>query len=103
MAKRINVMLPDDTIRTLHRLAKPGERSRLIDKAVQHYASTQSREALRARLMQAYERDTDLAQETSDDWSAVDDEAWHHLEDQEKAARPSRSAAKSTSRRSIRR
>jgi hypothetical protein len=103
MAKRINVILPEETIRKLNQLAKPRERSRLIDTAVQHYAATRSREALQKRLIAAYERDNDIARQTADDWRAVDDEAWQHLERGEKAARPSRSAAKSTSRRSTRR
>jgi hypothetical protein len=101
---RINITLPEDTLRTLDRLAKPGDRSRLIDKAVRHYASTRSAEALREQLKQASIRDRESDLEVTGEWSAADDELWQQ---HERAAPPApktgRSAAKSTSRRSTRR
>jgi hypothetical protein len=101
MAKRINVMLPEATIRTLDRLSKPGERSRLIDKAVLHYAATRSAEGLREQLKQAALRDRDLDKETADEWVAVDYESWQQIESEEGRGRGTgRSAAKSTSQRS---
>jgi CopG family transcriptional regulator/antitoxin EndoAI len=103
MAKRINVILPETTVRTLDRLAKPGERSRLIDKAVQHYAATRSPEALREQLKQAAIRDRDLNLEIADEWFAVDRESWQQLDDEEKRPQSRRSAGTSTSRRSTRR
>jgi CopG family transcriptional regulator / antitoxin EndoAI len=102
MAKRINVILPESTIRTMDRLAKPGERSRLIDKAVQHYATTRSAEAVREQLKQAALRDRDLDQEIAEDWAAVDRESWQHIDHEPKRTAPGRSAGKSTSRRSTR-
>src|ERR1700722_15902340 len=101
MAKRINVILPEATVRTIDRLSKPGQRSRFIDRAVQHYVTTASPEALQERLKQAALRDHDLDLEISQDWFAVDQEQWQKLENQEKqtiAAGPKE--AKSTSRRS---
>jgi hypothetical protein len=102
MAKRINVVLPEATIRTLDRLARPGERSRLINKAVQYYAATQSAEALRERLKAAAIRDRDLDEEIARDWLAVDQETWQQLDDAEKR-QTGRSAGKSISRRSTQR
>ena len=103
MARRINVMLPDETIQTLDRLAKPGERSRLINKAVQHYAATRSAEGLREELKRAAIRDRDLDLEAADDWFAVDHETWPQFDNREEPAPASRGAAKSTSRHSTRR
>jgi metal-responsive CopG/Arc/MetJ family transcriptional regulator len=104
MAKRINVMLPETTIRALDRLAKPGERSRLIDKAVLHYAATRSAEGLREQLKQAALRDRDLDTETSEEWIAVDHESWQQLDTEENPSKGTgRSAAKSTLRHSTRR
>lgn len=97
MSKRINIVLPDRTIRRLDRAAKPGERSRLIDAAVCHYLDHQSTEALRSRLEAAAIRDRDLDRQIAEDWFAVDQESWKKLDE------PSRAAAKSTSRRSTRR
>ncbi len=81
MTQRINITLPESTIRTLDRLAKPGGRSRLIDKAVQYYVATRSEEAVREQLKQASLRDRDLDKLVSEDWAAVDSEAWRHIEE----------------------
>jgi CopG family transcriptional regulator/antitoxin EndoAI len=101
MAKRINVILPEATVKTIDRLARPGQRSRFIERAVQHYINTASQEALQERLKQAAIRDRDLDLEIANDWSAVDQEQWDRLEKQEQQqAKAGRNEAKSTSRRS---
>ena len=104
MARRINVILPESTVRTIDRLSRPRQRSRFIDRAVQHYVATASPEALQERLKQAALRDHDLDLEIASDWFAVDQEEWRKLENQEKPkAAAGHEEAKSTSRRSIRR
>ena len=97
--KRINIVLPEATIRTIDRMAVPGERSRFIDQAVRHYVANQSAEALRARLEQATVRDRDLDREIAADWLAVDREIWQRLDRRESATRV---AERSTSPRSTR-
>ena len=97
MAKRINVILPEATVRTIDRLSRPGQRSRFIDRAVQHYVTTASPEALQERLKQAALRDRDLDLEIASDWFAVDREQWQKLENQENRQSTSgREEAKST-------
>ena len=104
MAKRINVILQEATVRTIDRLSRPGQRSRFIERAVHHYVTTASPEALEERLRQAALRDHDLDREIASDWFAVDQEQWQKLENQENRRAPSgREEAKSTSRRSTRR
>jgi len=104
MTKRINVILPETTVRTINRLARPGQRSRFIDRAVQHYLTTASAEALQERLKQAALRDQDLDLEIASDWFAVDQEQWQNLDEHEKRqSTRGRKEAKSTSRRSTRR
>ena len=104
MAKRINVILQEATVRTIDRLSRPGQRSRFIERAVQYYVTTASPEALEERLRQAALRDHDLDREIASDWFAVDQEQWQKLENQEnRHALPGREEAKSTSRRSTRR
>jgi hypothetical protein len=90
MSKRINIVLPEATIQTIDRI-----RSRFIDRAVQHFVSHRSKEALRTQLECATVRDRDLDSEI-----AVD---WFHVDTKELKEPDTRSAAKSTSRRSIRR
>lgn len=104
MAKRINIILQEATVRTIDRLSRPGQRSRFIERAVQHYVTTASPEALEERLRRAALRDHDLDREIASDWFAVDQEQWQKLEHQEnRYAPPGREEAKSTSRRSTRR
>jgi hypothetical protein len=104
MAKRINVILPEATVQTIDRLSLPGQRSRFIDRAVQHYVTTASPQALRERLKQAALRDHDLDLEIASEWFAVDQEQWQKLDKQEKQPTTTgRKEAKSTSRTSTRR
>lgn len=98
MAKRINVVLQDETAKAVARAAKPGERSRFIDQAIQFYASTHGAEAIRARLKSAALRDRDLNEAIARDWFAVDREAWQTVERAEREGRRStRNAEKSIS------
>lgn len=98
MAKRINVILEDKTDQTLRRAAKPGERSRFINRAVQAYAASHSPAALRERLKLAALRDRDLTEEIARDWRAVDREAWQSLNRGERGGnRSARGGEKSTS------
>ena len=52
MSKRINVLLPDETVRVLDRVASKGSRSQFISRAVLHYVETRSKQSLRERLKQ---------------------------------------------------
>jgi CopG family transcriptional regulator/antitoxin EndoAI len=103
MTKRINIVLPESTIRTLDRIVRPGERSRFINQAVQHFVTYRSAEALRTRLEHATIRDRDLDREIAADWFSVDKEAWQRLDIKKEENTPhTRGAAKSTSRPSTR-
>jgi len=102
MNKRINILLPESTVRTIDRLAKPGERSRFINEAVQHFIVHRSTEALRRQLERAAVRDRDLDREVAADWIAVDQESWQNLEESKRKP-TTRGEVRSTSRRSIRR
>src|SRR3984893_18112102 len=82
MSKRINIVLPEATVQTIDRMAKPGQRSRFINTAVQHYVANRSVEALRAQLERAVARDRDLDREVAADWFAVDHETWKKLDEQ---------------------
>jgi hypothetical protein len=84
MAKRINVILPEHTVRTIDRMTKPGERSQFIDQAVHHYVATASPQALQEQLKVAAIRDRDLDLEIAEEWFAVDKEEWQRLSAQER-------------------
>jgi len=103
MSKRLNIVLPEATVQTIDRMARPGQRSRFIDQAVQHFVAHRSSEALRAQLERAAVRDQDLDREVASDWLAVDRELWQRLDKAEQPRAGIRSGEKSTSPRSTRR
>ena len=76
MTKRLNIILPEETIRVLDRVSSKGDRSRLIDQAVLHYVRSRSRDNLRERLKEGYlanaKDDLKMAQE----WFPLEEEAW---------------------------
>src|ERR1017187_7006679 len=102
MNKRINIVLPETTIQTIDRIARPGQRSGFINQAVEHFVQHRSTEALRARLESTAVRDRDLDQEIAGEWSTVDKDAWQLLDSRERERRTTRGAVKSTLRRSTR-
>jgi len=76
MSVRINVILPDETLRVLDRVAPRGNRSRLISDAVLHYVSSRGRsnlaEQLKAGALANAKRDMAIAEE----WFPLEEEAW---------------------------
>ena len=76
MRKRLNITLPEETVRLMNRVAEKGERSRLIAEAVRHYIESVGRVNLRKRLkagaVQRATRDLQMAEE----WFHLEEEAW---------------------------
>jgi len=76
MHRRINVTLPEDTVRLIDRAAERGDRSRLIDEAVKHFVRQMRRTTLKKLLkegaLRRAQRDVLLAEE----WFTVEEEAW---------------------------
>jgi CopG family transcriptional regulator/antitoxin EndoAI len=76
MNKRINVILPSDTVAALDRVASRGKRSAFVDRAIRHFVQTQGRQNLREQLRQEAitnaERDLKMAAE----WFPLEEEVW---------------------------
>jgi CopG family transcriptional regulator/antitoxin EndoAI len=74
--RRINIMLPVETIRVLDRVAPKGNRSRVISDAVMHYVTSKAKsnlaQQLKAGALANAERDLTIAEE----WFPIDEEAW---------------------------
>jgi len=90
MSKRVNIMLPDHTIRVLDRVAPKGDRSRFISQAVLHYVQAQSRANLRERLKQGALANARLNLEITEGWFPVEQELWQRLEIEDPPKKPSR-------------
>ena len=77
MHRRINITLPEETVRLIDRVSEKGDRSRLIDKAVRRYVAETRRANLRKRLkegaLRRAERDLHLAAESF----FLEEEAWN--------------------------
>jgi CopG family transcriptional regulator/antitoxin EndoAI len=74
MSRRVNIVLPDATVKILDRIAPRGDRSRFISQAVLHYVQTRSAANLRERLKQGALANTKLDLEIAEEWFAVEQE-----------------------------
>jgi CopG family transcriptional regulator/antitoxin EndoAI len=87
MTKRINVVLPVETIRVLDRVASKGNRSRLISAAVLYYVESHAKRDLARRLKEGApahaQRDLEIVQE----WFPLDEEIWQRTTPGKKAAK----------------
>ena len=67
MNRRLNITLPEQTVRMLDRAVSRGQRSRLIDEAVRRFVNEHGRANLRKQLERGAtarsERDRDIAEE----------------------------------------
>ena len=67
MNQRLNITLPEQTVRLLDRMVPKGQRSKLIDVAVNRFVRDQGRVGLRKQLERGAkaraERDLDVAEE----------------------------------------
>jgi len=55
MNKRLNITLPEQTVRLMDRVAGKGRRSSLIDRAVRRYVQEETRANLRKQLAESYQ------------------------------------------------
>lgn len=76
MYKRINVTLPEDTVRIIDRVAKKGERSRFIAEAIKHYAQAMTRASLRKKLKEEATQWAAHDLKLTEDFLHVDEETW---------------------------
>ena len=76
MHRRVNITLPEETIRLIDRVTDRGDRSRLIDEAVKFFVQARNRGTLRKLLkegaLRRAERDLRLAEE----WFVPEEEVW---------------------------
>lgn len=81
MYQKIDITLPEDTIRLIDRIATKSDRSRLIDNAIRHYVEVIGRANLRKQLkkgaVRRAERDLGLAGE----WFILEEEVWRGRQD----------------------
>jgi CopG family transcriptional regulator / antitoxin EndoAI len=75
--RRINVSIPEETLRLLDRVAQKGDRSRLIDEAVRHYVAGVGRAQLTKRLKEGAVRRAARDLSLAEEWFPLEEEVWH--------------------------
>ena len=78
MNKRLNITLPEGTVRLMDRVAGKGRRSRLIDRAVHWYVRQETRANLRKHLAASYKAHAAMDLQLAEDWFPMDEQAWQH-------------------------
>lgn len=76
MHQRVNITLPESTIRLLDRVAKPGDRSRVIAAAVERYVEDLGRTALRRKLKEGATTRADRDLGLAEAWFVLEDGPW---------------------------
>src|SRR5229473_83098 len=72
--QRINITLPEDTLRLLDRVAPKGDRSRVIDAAVRHFVETRGKANLRKQIEEGARRRADRDLLLAEEWFGIDEE-----------------------------
>ncbi len=76
MSRRINIILPEETIAVLDRVAPKGSRSRFVSEAVLQYVKERRRRNLRERLRSGYLANADQSLKIAAEWFPLEEEAW---------------------------
>lgn len=80
MTKRINVILPQQTLSVLDRVTTRGNRSHFITRAVHFYVESQGKQNLRDQLKAGYLANADRDLEHAVEWFPLEEEAHRTLE-----------------------
>lgn len=76
MHRRLNITLPEETIRLIDRAAERGDRSRFIDQAVRFFAGQMRRASLRKLLKEGAARRASRDLLLAEEWSFLEEESW---------------------------
>lgn len=74
MHRRLNVTLPEETVRLMDRVAAKGDRSRFIDHAVRYFVKQRRLRDLKARLKEGAQKRARRDLEIAEEWFLLDDE-----------------------------
>jgi CopG family transcriptional regulator / antitoxin EndoAI len=76
MYQRVNITLPEETLRLIDRVTNKRERSRFINEAVKCYIEEMGRTIIRKQLKKGAPQRGQLALEIAQEWFPLDEEAW---------------------------
>ena len=76
MHRRLNITLPEDTVRLIERVAPKGDRSHFIAEAIRFYVSETGRANLKKRLREGAFRRAERDRKLSQEWFFIEEETW---------------------------
>ena len=76
MSRRINVILPDETVAVLDRVTTRGGRGRFVSRAVLAYVQSCAKQNLREKLKAGYQANAQENLNIASDWFPLEEEAW---------------------------
>lgn len=76
MNKRLNITLPEQTVRLMDQAAPKGQRSNLIAKAIKLYVQQHKRSELRKLLAQGAKANAKRDLKMAEEWFPLEEEAW---------------------------
>lgn len=74
--KRINITLPETTIKLIDRVAKKGDRSGLIDSVLRKYVADVDKKELRKQLKAGAIAMRGVDLKIAEEWFPLEEEAW---------------------------
>lgn len=74
MHRRINVTLPEETVRLMERVSPKGSRSRLVDLAIRRYVAEAGRANLRKKLKEGALRRASRDRQLAEEWFLLEDQ-----------------------------
>jgi CopG family transcriptional regulator/antitoxin EndoAI len=83
MHQRLNISLPDTTVRLLDRVVPKGDRSKFINQAVRTELARTKRGELRRQLEEGYRRRADEDRRAAAEWDHLSAELWARLDREE--------------------
>ena len=81
MYRRLNISLPEETVRLLDRVAAKGDRSRVIAEAVTRYVTDMGKASIRKLMKERAIKRADLDLQIAAEWFSLDQEAWEPREE----------------------
>jgi CopG family transcriptional regulator/antitoxin EndoAI len=81
MRRRINITLPEETLRMLDRIVSRGDRSEFIKEAVEKYVKQVGRTNLRKGLKDSAIRESELDLRVAEEWFDLEEEACRETEE----------------------
>ncbi len=74
--RRINITLPEPTVAVLEKVAGKGNRSRIIDEAINQYVENLTNKTLEARLKEGAIARARQNLKMAEEWFHLEEEAW---------------------------